>query len=283
MEKIDWNDIWKNQMLKQIGSHQAVDCASIWEEKENAKRFWEMAQENGGERIKKTISGISIYSDSRVLDVGAGPGTLAVPLAERVAHVTAVEPSEGMMNVLQDNISEYGTDNITCVQKRWEDVNVEEDLGTPYDVVIASFSLGMPDIRESIQKMIDASSRYVYLYWFAGEPSWDIHYRALWPSLHEADYQPGPKCDVLYNVLYQMGIYPHIEVFPLEHVNRFYSMDEAVEYSKSHYKITTDRQESVLRDYLEGVLEKDNDSLIMRGSTTRVKMWWEKPTDENCI
>ncbi|WP_135612701.1 class I SAM-dependent methyltransferase [Methanococcoides sp. AM1] len=273
---IDWNEIWKNQTLKQVESHCVVDCASIWEEKKNAKRFWEMSLANGGERIEKTISGISISPDSKVLDVGAGPGTLAVPLAERVVHVTAVEPSEGMMNVLQDNISEYETDNITCVQKRWEDVNVEVDLEAPYDVVIASFSLGMPDIRESIQKMIDASSRYVYLYWFAGEPSWDIHYRTLWPSLHDSDYHPGPKCDVLYNVLYQMGIYPHAEVFPLEHVNRFHSVDEAVEYSRSHYKITTDRQESVLRDYLEEVLEKDNDSLIMRGSTNRVKMWWEK-------
>lgn len=276
METIDWNEVWKNQMQKQVESHSNVDCASVWEEKENAKHFWEMSQANGGERIERTISGISISPDSRVLDVGAGPGTLAIPLAERVAHVTAVEPSGGMMSVLQDNIAEYGTDNINCVHKRWEDVNVEDDLEGPYDVAIASFSLGMPDIRESIQKMMDASSRYVYLYWFAGELSWDIHYKALWPALHNNDYHPGPKCDVLYNILYQMGIYPHMEPFSLEHVNRFNSVDEAVEYFKSHYKITTDQQISVLKNYFEDVLEKDNDSLIMRGSTNRVKIWWEK-------
>lgn len=276
---IDWNEVWKNQMLKNIESKCAVECARVWNNKERATQYWKAVQ-NNKEQNQKTIEGLPLTPDSRILDIGAGPGTLTIPISTQVTHVTAVEPSEGMMGVLQDNIAEYDADNVTCVQKRWEDVEIEADLDGPYDVVIASYSLGMPDIRESILKMVDVSSRYVYLYWFAGEPSWDTNYKALWPSLHEGDYHPSPNCNVIYNMLYQMGIYPHMQVFPVNHFNRFQSIEEAVEHFRSYYNITTDHQESVLRDYLETVLEKDNGSLVMNGSYTSVKMWWEKETGE---
>jgi hypothetical protein len=114
-----------------------------------------------------------------------------------------------MCSVMREKMAEFGFKNISVVQKRWEDVDVEKDLQPPYDVVVASFSLGMQDIRAAILKMMQASSRYVYLYHFAGPTTWDLQWQELWPKMHGRPYQPGPKCDVLYNVLYQMGIYPH--------------------------------------------------------------------------
>jgi precorrin-6B methylase 2 len=60
---------------------------------------------------------MALTPESRVLDIGAGPGSLAIPLAEMVAHVTAVEPAEGMMEILKQNMETYGTRNIDCVYK----------------------------------------------------------------------------------------------------------------------------------------------------------------------
>jgi 16S rRNA G527 N7-methylase RsmG len=215
-DAIDWNEIWKDTLEKQLRSNRNVDCSTIWYGKENARRFWRMFQDDKARAMtEKRIEGMKLSPDSRVLDIGAGPGTLAIPIAQRVAHVTAVEPSEGMVSVMRDNIDEYGLENVECVHKDWEAVDVESDLSAPYDVVFASYSLGMKDIRASVQKMLDASSKYVYLYWFAGETSWDMHSRKLWPLLHGREYQPAPKCDVLYNVLYDMGIYPNVSVFSL--------------------------------------------------------------------
>ncbi|WP_052402790.1 methyltransferase domain-containing protein [Methanococcoides methylutens] len=62
-----------------------------------------MSGANSGERIEKTISGILISPDSRVLDVGAGRGTLAIPLAKKVS-MSAVELFRGMISVLQHPI-----------------------------------------------------------------------------------------------------------------------------------------------------------------------------------
>jgi hypothetical protein len=272
---IDWNEIWRVQQLERIESSHTMDCASIWETKEAAQRYWKMSQESNAKRIRITIENLALTPDSRVLDVGAGPGTLAIPIAMQAAHVTAVEPSNGMMTVMKEFIDEWQISNILCIQKRWEDVNIQSDLKPPYDVVIASYSLGMEDIEGAIQMMVNASSKYVYLYWFAGETAWETRYRDIWPALHGAEYHPGPKCDVLYNVLYQMGIYPNIEVFPLKNIQRFSSLDEAVNDLRTQYQITNPSQESILRDYLQGILEEEDGSLILRGSSTRVNIWWE--------
>jgi SAM-dependent methyltransferase len=273
-ESIDWNEVWKERMESQNRECLNSGCGSIWQKKESARRFWERSRDNGA-RIEKTIQGMVLTPDSRVLDIGAGPGSLAIPLAERVAHVTAVEPAEGMMSVLKENLETYGIENINCVYKDWEAVDVEMDLYGPYEVVFASYSLGMKDIRASIRKMMDVSSGYIYLYWFAGETSWDMHSRKLWPSLHGYEYQQGPKVDVLYNVLYDMGIYPNMEVFPFEHVQSFASLDEAVDNFKPHYAVMSEEQGEILRAYLKESLEEKNGSLVNRGWSTRVKLWWE--------
>ena len=143
-------------------------------------------------------------------------------------------------------------------------------------MVIASFSLGMQDIRAAIEKMQQASSRYVYLYHFAGETSWDRQWQGLWQKLHGRNYQPGPKCDVLYNVLYQMGIYPHVRTFRLEHNQPYASLDEAVSALAPQAQAESEEQKAVLREYLQGAMREEDGVLVMPGSSVRVKMWWEK-------
>ncbi|MDM7913482.1 MAG: class I SAM-dependent methyltransferase [Methanotrichaceae archaeon] len=278
LREINWNEVWKSQMLQNRGSSPGRDCARIWESRDSALRFWNMCRQERS-RIDKTVWETDITSRSRVLDIGAGPGTLAIPFAQKVAHVTAVEPAEGMVSVLKEKMKEFGVDNISVVQKRWEDVDVRSDLQPPYDVVIASFSLGMPDIKAAIEKMMQASSRYIYLYHFAGPTSWDLQWKELWPKLHGREYQPGPKSDVLYNVLYQMGIYPNIRTFRLEHNQRYSSLEEALNTLRPQAQVETAEQEKVLMEYLQRTLREENGSLVLPASSIRVKMWWELPLD----
>jgi len=275
LKDIDWNLIWKSQMKRNRDSSPGRDCSRIWESRESALAFWDMCRQERS-RIDKTVWETDITQESRVLDIGAGPGTLAIPFAQKVAHITAVEPAEGMCSVMREKMNEFGAKNISIVQKRWEDVDVEKDLQPPYDVVIASFSLGMQDIQAAIEKMMQASSKYVYLYHFAGPTSWDRQWQELWPRLHGRAYQTGPKCDVLYNVLYQMGIYPHIRTFRLEHSMRYQSLDEAVQALAPQAHAETEEQKGILREYLKGAMQEESGAFVLPGSSIRVKMWWEK-------
>lgn len=48
----------------------------------------------------------------RLLDVGAGPGTITVDLAERVAHVTATEVGEAELDLTRATAVQHGAQNI---------------------------------------------------------------------------------------------------------------------------------------------------------------------------
>jgi len=104
---IDWNTVWKDLYEKNAECRGSGECASIWESREKALDFLNQSRENP-ERIQHIIDGLPLRAESAVLDIGAGPGTLAVPLAGRVARVTAVEPAAGMVEVMEEYAAEGG-------------------------------------------------------------------------------------------------------------------------------------------------------------------------------
>lgn len=204
---IDWNEVWKECYEENMQCRNRRECASIWESREKARDFLNQSRENS-HRIRHVISSLPVEPGSRILDIGAGPGTLAIPLAGIAAHVTAVEPAAGMAEVMAEYAEEKGVSNLKIVGKRWEEIDPATDLDGKYDIVVASYSLGMPDIRTAIEMMCKASSKWVYLFWFAGTTSWEQAMVDLWPKLHGKEYNRGPKADILFNVLYSMGIFP---------------------------------------------------------------------------
>lgn len=54
-----------------------------------------------------------------VLDIGAGGGRYTLPLALHAREVIAVEPSEGMREVLAEGMAEHGIENIRIVDATW--------------------------------------------------------------------------------------------------------------------------------------------------------------------
>ena len=56
------------------------------------------------------------------LDVGAGAGRYAFPLARAVREVIAVEPSDAMAGALRDGMHQHGIANVRVVPGRWPEV-----------------------------------------------------------------------------------------------------------------------------------------------------------------
>ena len=59
--------------------------------------------------------------DETWLDIGAGAGRYALPLALMVKHVIAVEPSAGMRQALRTGLAEHGIGNVRIVPGTWPD------------------------------------------------------------------------------------------------------------------------------------------------------------------
>jgi len=163
IEDFDWAEMWKEELE---GSHwgQRAGMPEFWDER--VDWFEKLVQQS--DRAGMNMSRIEIEPDYRVLDIGAGPGTVAIPLAKIVRGVTVVEPSSGMLARLKENASKHNLANITYIPKKWEDVEIGKDIEAgEHDVVIASHSPVMKDIKTAIM-MNNAAKRSVYIFIVAG-------------------------------------------------------------------------------------------------------------------
>ncbi|NYT05801.1 MAG: class I SAM-dependent methyltransferase [Methanomicrobiales archaeon] len=273
---IDWNRIWQARKKASRQSQRGSDASRRWERREQAERYAHDVDAVYETRISETLSLLTVRNGMSVLDIGSGPGTLAVPLAERGARVTAVEPAAGMAALLHERAAQAGCGPVAVVRKRWEDVDPAADLAAPYDLVVASFSLAMDDIGAAVRKMDEAASGGVYLFWFAGEPLWERMYRDLWDELHGVPYCPGPKADCLINLLFQMGIAPSVLMAPLEKSYRFDGFDEAVAFFGPRFGVSDARQEHILRRYLADRNQSDGGGFALAATTMYASIWWEK-------
>ena len=92
---IDWNKAWATET--ELWNRSAgKPCQGFWEDKQSAEVFAKKDIQQHKARLEKTLAHLTITPDMKVLDIGAGPGNLAIPMAQKAAWVTALEPSPGM-------------------------------------------------------------------------------------------------------------------------------------------------------------------------------------------
>ena len=149
----------------------------------------------------------------RVLDIGAGPGTFALPLAARVREVTALEPAAAMAAILEKKRSARGLRNIRLAQKSWQEADLDRDgWAGRFDLVFASMSPGI-DGPEALAKMNRASRRFCFLSGWSGPlwGPWGLARSELWPLLFGEQAGNYPN-DVLFafGLLYTGGLRPEL-------------------------------------------------------------------------
>jgi len=272
----DWNEIWKQRQLLQESSKISGDSTHDWSRKENAERYDANARNEYDERVKTTIASLGAGKEMRVLDIGAGPGTLAIPLAPLVKEITVVEPGAGMLGVLKAHAERDRLRNITCVQKMWEDVDSARDLQGPFDIVIASLSLTMHDIREALRKMDDACSGSVHLFWFVDMPFWERMSFDLWQPLYGRPYYTGPKADCLFGVLYQMGIYPDVTMMTLGKEYRFRSREGMLAFFRKRFAAKTAGQVRIVDGYVTPMIREREGEVVISGDSVFAHVRWKK-------
>ena len=272
---MNWREVWERKHRERVG---------VGVEREPGPEYWDKVAEDFSQWNKlanyqygrKAVEAIRkiINPDFEALDIGAGPGTLAIPFAQVVQKVTTIEPSPVMLRYLLKNAEEEGIQNIEVINKSWQEVN-DPDIRKKFDIVVCSHLLWQfEDVDWQLRRMEDASRGYCCVVHPAGGA--DITVKALWSEVTGKPYadELDPDLDdLVFVILRQRGILVNVKVIDYtvkrtrEQEVRLIArlLDKHVELTPTLKMIV---EKSVLERSPNGVYEAKNNAVVM---------WWKVP------
>ena len=274
IESVDWSELWKKALLTASWRTREKDPVIFFDKK---ARWYNRTVMKRTDNVKQNLARLNLDDGCSVLDIGSGPGTLAIPLAKIVGKVTAIDPSGEMLGFLKENARKEGLGNITCINKKWEDVEIGKDIEA-HDIVIASHSLTMVDIKTALYKMDQAAGRRIYLFDFAGTPQWE--YLELWPKIYGEAFVPSPNYIFVVNILYQMGITANVAIREQYFRKQIPSLDEAVKDRLEYYDSPRPDAEKIIREFLEKNLAKEDGTFWTERRSKSAMIWWHTTTGD---
>ena len=201
-----------------------------------------------------------VTSEQVVLDVGAGGGRLALPMALEAKKVIAVEPSPSMCRVLREVADEFDVWNVEVLEADWLEAEVPvADLAICCHVLYV-----IRDIEAFVRKLEKHAKRVIVVVYQA-PPQSQIY--PLWEPVHGVPRLSLPSLPEFLEVLNQLGVKPEIEVIHTERNRGFDSMEIAKEQIARRLYVISDTPEMErLEALLPQVLEEKDGSFSIKGA-----------------
>jgi len=239
--------------------------------RERAARFKASAgRRRGGEQdvLVDALAAMLRPADSLV-DIGAGIGRWAVPLARVVERVTALEPSPAMLALLRENAAAFT--NIVVVESTWEDAELE-----PQDVALCSHAMySSPDLMAFISKMERVARRLCVM--VLRVPSHDGVIGELAQRIH-GRWHDSPNFVLAYNILLDGGIHPNVLMEPEVRHWTDETFDSAVGRAKRHLRLgESTAHDDTIRAVLSQRLVARESQWVWPDGMRSALVWWSPP------
>jgi SAM-dependent methyltransferase len=168
-----------------------------------AERFRHDPRRNGDAMLERLL-GLA-QADETWLDIGAGGGRYALPIALRVRQVIAIDPSDGMLAVLREGMREHAIDNVRPMRGRWplEDGEVSADVS-----LMAHVGYDIERIGPFLDAM-EAATRRICVAVLA-EGAMTTVATLLWQPVHTEVRIPLPALPEFLGVLMARGRLPSV-------------------------------------------------------------------------
>jgi hypothetical protein len=159
-----------------------------------------------------------------------------------------------MAQVFRESVEARGITNARLIPQRWEEAP-EETLGEAYDVVFAAFSLGLEDLRGALEKMHRVCRGRVFVYWFAGESSWQKTKREIWPLLHGQELPAPAGEDIMAGLIRSLGWDLSVKSLGYRRRNDYASLPELAAEQRVSYRLDSPELEerflALIKPYVE--------------------------------
>ena len=267
-DKIDYGEIW----LQEMGFYDA-DPAGRKVNDRTEEAFWEgiapqYAQTNN---LFRSVPGLGdailqlLDEDDVVWEIGSGSANFTIPVAQKVRWVLGIEPSAAMLAAARARIHAEGIENVSFVQKKWEDFSSSEGA----DVVLSINSFyRIRDIHAALDKMTQyAARRCIVVRSVSRSPLFAICKEAGIPYRCCKDYILMP------NILWQQDIAAHVRYISKESTKRYESMEDVC---KEFPQGITPQEMRTLQELFLSRAEKDHNGYIYPFRSKFVIMRWDR-------
>jgi SAM-dependent methyltransferase len=207
--------------------------------------------------------------DSTVLDIGAGVGRWAIPIAGQVRGVTALEPVAGMRQVLEERLARRKLTNVNVIAAPWMEADVAR-----HDVVVAAYSsYSSPDLPAFARKMEATAGRLCGM--ALRIPANDGIMGELSERIR-GEWHDTPNFIVAYNALLEAGFTPNVFIEPVA-VSYWTdaTLAEAGVRARRHLRLSDDRYDGLIAETLERRLTKTAEGYRWPDWMRSALVWWE--------
>ena len=247
IDKIDFNELYKNQKQNSTFKPKSV-------------HDWNKKAPTISKRIHKSIYNeelLNLMDFSKCetfLDVGCGVGNISLLVADEFKKVYALDFSKVMLNEVKNEAKKRNIDNIQTIHLSWED---DWSSVPNADIVLASRSMEVSDMKEALIKLNKKANKKVYLtYKVGGSFISDDILKFIGKKINK-------KPDFIYtlNILYQLGIMPTLNYIKSEGKRKQYdSEDSFVKSIVWSLGELNDNQIKLLREYYNTRLKNEKES-----------------------
>jgi SAM-dependent methyltransferase len=189
-----------------------------------------------------------LFDGMTVLDIGCGPGELALGLAETGARVTALDFSAAMLDRFDQEVPSHLRDRIELRCEDWHEVDFDRyGWKNRFDLVIGFMAPALSTFR-SFQKMLDCGKNgFAVRGWADKKP--DPIMAALWEKIMDRPQS------ILYkiNLLFAMKVFPEIWFDKMEW-DLTTSLDQEIENQTAFFQKVRAVPDTELRQVIESYL-----------------------------
>lgn len=272
------------------GSMKELNWKAIWEEKQKqrmkplkitfdpefrakfADDYSEQAKYNNYEYGRKAVDALSeiLDKDFEVLEIGAGPGTLTIPLAKKVKKVVAIESSETSVDYLRENMKESRVENVEIVNENWLEMDAREIKDKFEFAVCSHFLWQMKNLDTHLEMMEQASREYCAVIQPAGR---DSIVKEMWTKITGESYMGEfePDADYFaYLILRKWERMVNVRIMNYRIERNF---EQEVRYIASFIGKYVDVDAYVKETIAQYISEKG----LRKERHSAVVMWWKSP------